>query len=437
MPEKSLIVKKHSAFVQISVKNLTLIQRKMINSLMYLAQKENNCDKKIYRTTIHSLKEMCKIDSTENVDLKAQLKKLSQITIEFNYLNKDKHATWECMSLLASSKIVKDTNIIEFEFSWALLGKIINPSIYAPLNVRLISNLKSSYSIILYEFLRDYLDSPVMPLLTIKEFKELMGIKEHEYKFFPNFKKWALDVAVKEINAKMDIHCDYTLIKKGGNKYSYIQFTAEKKKSTENFIKEIDIEPIPQVTIIELPIIPEKEKNSILETPKINPAAAFQKEEKQQEGKYFYKDILKDFDCSAVRKIITNAEKEHDQKYVETNIRYCVDFAIRKTEEGKMKGTFQGLLSKAMKENYGADYVYKKEKKNKADSQIEKFIEYEKEAQKWFKDFSKKEKENVISEQLKNKWGREPDQLEMKVYSSDQDLINKAYNKFLKDEKGK
>lgn len=435
MPEKNLIVKKHSAFVQISVKNLTLIQRKMINSLMYLAQKEGNCDKKIYRTTIHSLKEMCKIDSTENVDLKAQLKKLSQITIEFNYLNKDKHATWECMSLLASSKIVKDTNIIEFEFSWALLGKIINPSIYAPLNVRLISNLKSSYSIILYEFLRDYLDSPVMPQLTIKDFKELMGIKGYEYKTFYDFKKRVLEIAVKEINAKMDIHCDYTLIKRCGNQYSHIQFTAEKKKATENFIKEIDIETIPQVTIIELPTVPGKEKNSILETPKIKPAASIPKDENHQEEKYFYKDILKDFDHPAVRKIITNAEKLHDQKYVEINIRYCVDFAIRKIAEGKMKGTFPGLLSKAIEVNYGASYTSKEKKKT--ESSLDKFLAFEEKAIAWFKDFSEKEKENIISEQLKNKWRREPDQHEMQIYSSDQDLINKAYNKFLKDEKGK
>ena len=433
MQEKNLIVKKHSAFVQISVKNLTLIQRKMINSLMYLAQKENNCDKKIYHTTIHSLKEMCKIDSTENVDLKKQLKKLSQITIEFNYLNKDKREVWECMSLLASSKVIKDTNIIAFEFSWALLEKIINPLIYAPLNVRLISNLKSSYSIILYEFLRDYIDSPVIPQIKISDFKELMGIKEHEYKTFFNFKTRVLDVAVKEINSKMDIHCDYKLIKSFGNKYSHIQFKAKKKKISEASGIEIDTEAITIPEHSEIPGIKKPAEIIVPEIPSKKAAASFSKDDEKTINQNCYENLLKQFDSPAVRKIIAIAEKEHDQKYVENNIRYCVDFAIRKTEEGKMKGSFQGLLSKAMKENYGTDYIPKE--KEKKSSLLDDFLAHEKKAVEWFQKFSYEEKKSEIKAAYEEIYCTPLKDIELKI--QDNDWIIKAYNKFLKDKKKK
>lgn len=265
MADDKMIIKKHSAMIQTNVKELTLTQRKLINYLILIAQKTGK--KELYKTTIANIKESCNIGKTENIDLKEQLKKLSDIKIEFNYVNKDKNEVWQIISLLASAEVIQNTGLVEFEFSVKLLDKVLNPSIYAPLSISLISGLKSSYSIVLYEFLRDYVGSPFVPKLLIEEFKNLMGIKDIEYSLFNNFKNRVLDIAVKEVNEKTDIRCEYLLIKEHGNRYSHIQFTVTKQDfqlmlGYNPTIKEDEYEPaenkpknLPQEIIA---VIPEK-----------------------------------------------------------------------------------------------------------------------------------------------------------------------------------
>jgi len=237
--KKDITIRKHSSLIQTNIKELTLIQRKLINYLIYVVQK--NGYKDLYETTIHDLKKMCNISITDTLYLKNQFRKLSEISIEFNYLNKDKQETWQKMTFLASVEIFLGTGKIEFEFSKKLIERIIKPKMYSALNIVLIAGLRSSYSVILYEFLRDYLSEipskHSIPFLTINQLKELMGININEYKLFQNFKVRVLDVAIKEINEKADISCNYKLIKMSGKgqKITGVQFYARKQEIKKQF----------------------------------------------------------------------------------------------------------------------------------------------------------------------------------------------------------
>ena len=228
---KTKKIKKPSAMIQVNVKNLTLTQRKIINFLIYIAQREG--DQKLYYTDLQTLKTLCMVKSTENIDLREQFEQLNEISLQFNYLDKDKNTVWEIMSLVSSARIISNTGQVRFEIPYMLREKILNPNIYAPLNILLIAGLKSKYAIVIYELLRDYADAPVFPELSIEQFRSLLGLKENQYKVFQNFKKRVLDKAVDEINAKTDIRCSYTLIKEGGNQYAYIVFEVEKNKTFE------------------------------------------------------------------------------------------------------------------------------------------------------------------------------------------------------------
>jgi len=230
MNRNKLIVKKHSALIQISVKELTLIQRKLINSLIFIAQNsEKISSKELYKIPLASLKRMCNINRTDNEDVKRQLSELADIKIEFNILDKDNQWEWRYMCLLSEARCKENTGFAEFAFPPTIIEEIIKPRMYSPLDVCLISGLKSSYSIVLYEFLRDYLKLSI-PKLTIKDFKDLMGVSENKYSLFKDFKKKVIDFAIKEINEKTDISCNYKLIKELGNKYSHIQFYAKNKE---------------------------------------------------------------------------------------------------------------------------------------------------------------------------------------------------------------
>ncbi|MCK5685405.1 replication initiation protein [bacterium] len=219
-------INKPSAMIQTNVKDLTLTQRKIINFLIYVAQQEG--DQRFYSTNISTIKQMCKIKKTENINFKDQFRALKKIDIEFNYLNKDKNNVWQLTGVLCSAEVIENSGKLIFEIPYMLKDKILNPNIYTPLNILLIAGLKSKYSIVLYELLRDYLNSPVFPKLTIDNLRELLGVENGKYKLFKDLKKWVIDKAIEEINKKTDIRCSYTLIKTKGNRYSHIQFNLRK-----------------------------------------------------------------------------------------------------------------------------------------------------------------------------------------------------------------
>ncbi len=219
-------INKPSAMIQVNVKELSFTQRKIVNFMIYIAQKSGN--QKYYVTDIKTIKKMCTIKSTENIDIKEQFRNLKNIIIEFNYLNKDKNHVWQSINFISAVEIIHNTGETTFEIPNMLKERILDPKIYAPLNILLIAGLKSKYSIVLYELLRDYLHSPTFPQLTVTELKELLGIGKGKYKEFFDFKKRVLDKAIKEINKKTDIICTYELIKTSGNRYSHIKFKVEK-----------------------------------------------------------------------------------------------------------------------------------------------------------------------------------------------------------------
>ena len=184
---------------------------------------------------------MCGIQATDNVNLKNLFQGLQDIKLEFNYLNKDKHHIWESMSFLSAVKIEKETGHIKFEMPEMLKEKIRYPSMYAPLNMVLIAGFKCSYTIILYELLRDYLTAQKVPLISIEDYRALMGIKDHEYREFKNFRVKVLIPAVEELNERSDLTCRYELIKKPfSNKYESIQFFVTKKAGNLTYEKNQD-----------------------------------------------------------------------------------------------------------------------------------------------------------------------------------------------------
>ena len=91
-----------------------------------------------------------------------------------------------------------------------------------------VSDFKSQYSIRLYELLIKYKDVGNSKKYTIEEIRSLLGIGVNEYKVLADFKKRVLDLAVKEINDKIDITIKYEQFKEGRT-ISHILFKIGKK----------------------------------------------------------------------------------------------------------------------------------------------------------------------------------------------------------------
>jgi len=80
-------IKKHSSLIQIR-SQMTLIQRKALNGLIYLIKRELNLnpDKQTFRIELGVLKNLCGIKRTDNSSIKKALIDLGKIQIEYNVL---------------------------------------------------------------------------------------------------------------------------------------------------------------------------------------------------------------------------------------------------------------------------------------------------------------------------------------------------------------
>jgi plasmid replication initiation protein len=71
--------------------------------------------------------------------------------------------------------------------------------------IQQISNLSSAYAVRLYEILIAWRSTGKTPLLTIHDFRNKIGVLDTEYKRMYDFKKYVLDIALKQVNEHTDI----------------------------------------------------------------------------------------------------------------------------------------------------------------------------------------------------------------------------------------
>ena len=95
-----------------------------------------------------------------------------------------------------------------------------------------VSEFTSKHSIRLYELLIKYRDIGTSKKYEIAELRSKLGLENDEYKVTADFKKYVLDVAIKEINDKADIQIKYEQFKEGRT-ISHILFKFINKKETK------------------------------------------------------------------------------------------------------------------------------------------------------------------------------------------------------------
>ena len=136
-----------------------------------------------------------------------QILNLYEKKLQFNIFKKNKSLeAWLFTHAIPELKIAKSGDIeyslplIVFEQLSQQNGVYIS---FAKLNLLVCLHMKSKFAGILYEILQDYIESPKIPKIALKEIKKLFGLKEN-YAFF-NIRRECLEPAVKEINANPNI----------------------------------------------------------------------------------------------------------------------------------------------------------------------------------------------------------------------------------------
>jgi hypothetical protein len=263
--KEKLVLQKESALIESSRESLTLIQQQTYNMLLLNAALQLYEDPNLQKFSIQASIILDYYDIGKNYAyLKKELKKLEQVIIEYNLLNKDKTWTFGAFPLLSSFEYNHGTIIYQLPFQ--IKDRILEHKIYATFGLFATRFFHSKYTLALYELLMDYMNSPEIPAIDFEIYKKLVGAKNKRYHTYE-----LIDAIVKkpveDLNNNMYVpfNVSYRLIRGVRDKIEAIKFEIElrdwyKKRFYETII---DISPEAKEITSQLP---ERFQNSLSAT---------------------------------------------------------------------------------------------------------------------------------------------------------------------------
>jgi len=198
---------KHSAAIQIE-NNMTLLQRRAWNALLYNAYNELNT-KEEHQITLQYLAQLVGYDSHDMEYLKEASIAMLRCIVQYNVLGKDGSLErWGATALLAQADIQKKKGLFIYAYSPELRRRLHNPEMYARLDLDLQKQFDSKYALALWELCTDYLGSGreygETPFIPLETFRKLMGIADGMYPVFMRLNEKVIKPAIVEVNRVSD-----------------------------------------------------------------------------------------------------------------------------------------------------------------------------------------------------------------------------------------
>lgn len=191
---------------------LSLLEQKLILIMASLINRRDD-DFKFYKISFNDLVKALGIEKDKK---RGYHNKVKEIIANLNskpiFIQKGER--WISFSWIASAEYIPEEAMIEFEFSQKLKPYLLQlKRAFTTYKLKNVIRLKSSYSIRIYELLKQYekIGSRTIPL---DELKKKLGV-EQKYKKYNDFKRFVLTVAKSELPKKSDIDFDYREIRHG------------------------------------------------------------------------------------------------------------------------------------------------------------------------------------------------------------------------------
>ncbi|CEQ32302.1 putative replication initiator protein [[Clostridium] sordellii] len=244
---------------------VTAIQNRIFYYCLLTAQKEKNGE---LSCTV-KLEDIKKLIPNKNQRTLANIKKtiqiLKQTSLEFE--KREDGDTIECdYNLIAGSEYNVNKETFKIKLADRLYRHLIDYTVYAPLNLEILTKFKSFYAQRLYELLRLWsrTNTPIIKSFKIEQLRFVLGV-ENKYPAYKNFKQRVLNQAVKEINQVGNMKVDIEEVKNGRrvDEIKFMIFDYEKKvyfKNNNSIVSNED-----QIEIKEIEVISKDEKEEIKE----------------------------------------------------------------------------------------------------------------------------------------------------------------------------
>lgn len=197
-------------------------------------------------------------------------------------------------------------------------------------------NLRSVYAIRVYELLKQY-EGIKKRKIDLQEFRDILGIKNTEYKLYTNFKSRVIYSAQRELKKKTDISFEFEEIKTGRS-VTAILFKISKNKEAEKplgLFEDVLVKKMEQVVKFSLPKM--REIIDLYNDEKIEIALKYTKEKAAKNKNGYFIKLLEDpnfgFEEIEARKKREKRKEKESMEY----IRRLEEEAEQKKEKEEIK----------------------------------------------------------------------------------------------------
>src|SRR5512132_105968 len=212
VPNEKALVTKHNKLIQAKY-SLTLQEKRLIYWLISEIKPEDG-DFKPYRVSVKELTAFLGLENNNRI-----YQQMAQVTERLmRRVMKIEEAENESLLQVAWVSAARDQlgkGCVDISLDPQLKPYLIQlKSHFTSIELRYAIHLQSVYAMRIYELLKQYrkIGERVLP---IAELRDMLGIEPQKYQFINDFRRYVIDIAQREINAKTDIRFEYEELKTG------------------------------------------------------------------------------------------------------------------------------------------------------------------------------------------------------------------------------
>ena len=180
-----------------------------------------------------------------------------------------------------------------------------------------VAELNSKYAVRLYEVVIAWRSTGKTPMIAIDELRNRLGVLDDEYTVTADFKRWALDKPIKQINDKTEINLSYEQHKQGRKIVGFtftIKQKSKPKKTKQNTERHpVTVDIFDSLTDQERDII--AQKNAYADS--INATAEHRQNLIKQALQQHQDAIQAEQEAKERKKAERQAQKEHEKQQLE------------------------------------------------------------------------------------------------------------------------
>lgn len=328
------VVFKPTGTVQIANK-FNLIERRLLNSLIWHAQRRRQRGTPIYFDAEHkiSVKEVLRLiglGKSHNTEvLRDALRTLTGTLIEWNIFGQDRTTEWGVCTFLSTGILKGGT--LYYRLNPMISRQIYEPKLYAKIQLLIQARVRRRYALVLYEFFSDALSRSKVQTVHVQapllEIYGLLGIDGGmEFKFF---NRDVLRPSLSEIKERTDLDISVETLRRG-RRIVDLLFQVDLKPQ---FQFPLEFDDFPEDPIAE-------DSQDVLEPAGVTEAISL-------EGN----PVLAILTQHGIKEA---AAAELLQNYDEQQIKANVDYVLSKKQAGARMPNVAGYLIRAIEENYSS-----------------------------------------------------------------------------------